>query len=185
MNTDTLSDIMLNLPYSDLINMCLVYQLSNKVCGTDFWKRKIQYDYNIIPKSTNYKKEYKKLYDIQQKVNQMMIILPLVNKNQLLNMTLSKGHFYDQVYEIYFSYLKPNQYEISFLSEGSQEVKLIGYDDLIQFMIKMFYDYPDINITEGQSYTPILYKDLLKWETFIFKDLKEKRLALWKNVLNI
>ena len=38
MNTDTLRDIMLYLPYKDVLAMCSSYQLGHQACHNDFSK---------------------------------------------------------------------------------------------------------------------------------------------------
>ena len=183
MNTDTLQDIMLQLPYKDVLSMCSVYHLSLQTCTDDFWKKKTAIDYDIIGD----RKDYKKLYDIDNLVSNLLSVLKkLVGKKRvIITMELpDHANFYENVSEIYFTihlYKNTYTYEINYLADALVEAS-INEKDLKMFLIKLIYNHPNVLITQGIENYPILLKDLLNWETAWFQDYRNQLINLWQEV---
>lgn len=180
MNLDILRSIMLDLSYKETIALCSTYKLGQLACTNAFWKDKIQHHFNIDVKSTNYKLEYKKLEDIYIMIKKLLKILKsLINERNKFQFLTMKSDFYDDIYEIYFNVDKDNHYELSYVSDRYLKEEWIEEAALIKVLIHLFYNY-DMEVTQGIVESPILYNDLLNWETTIYKDLKEKLLKMWR-----
>ena len=180
MNKDTLTEILLLLSYDDVMSLCSTHPSYNQICY-DFFKNKIYHDYDIIITG---KEEYKKIHKIEILINQLLKVLDKLitptNKYSFVTMTLPNQYFYDNVYEIYFSTDK-NTYEITYVSEDKQEEMVINKDDLIKLMVKLMYKHPDMIIEESMLNLPIMYNDLLNWQTS--KTRKNHLLSIWDEVL--
>lgn len=190
MNTDTLRDIMLYLPYKDVLAMCSAYQLSNQACNNDFWKMKIQIDYDIKVKTSNYKEEYIKLHDINKLVNEFIYVLDaLLDKTKSFTViTLKPDNFFDDdAYEIYFKMTKSNNtyiIEITHLYSDNDKEEMIDIATLKHLLIDLLYHHPNIKITEGTLEYPIMYQDLVTWSTQNYKQRKTYLLQLWHDAKN-
>lgn len=195
MNTDTLRDIMLYLPYKDVLAMCSSYQLGHQACHNDFWKNKIKLDFDITPRSTNYKEEYKKLHKISILVNQFLYVLDSLideystnyTKYVFITFTLSNTYFYDDLYQIYFNITKKNKIpivEINYDYENNLKdtEEVIDIDELKKRIIALMYKYPNLIIREGIHEYPFMYNELLMWQTDLVK--KQQLLKLWEDVIS-
>ncbi len=193
MNIDTLQEIMLNLSYDDVIAMCSTYQLSHQACNDNFWKKKIELDYKIVT-NNNFKNNYKKLYAIEILVKQLFKVLEILGHKYILitmrlpveNGSTTPGHdnFYGLINEIYFIDDSNNYFEITYLSNDEDvEESVIYINDLMILLIGLIYYHPNIIITEGMNEYPILYVDLIKWETTLWQDKRQQLLKLWQDIM--
>jgi hypothetical protein len=178
MNNDTLTEILLLLPYKDVMSFCSVNPSYNQICNNDFFKNKIKHDYGIIVNDNiingNYREEYKKIHKNEILINQLFKVLyKLISpryKYSFITMTLPNNqYFYDNVYEIYFN-TDGNNYEITYLYEDKQEECDISKDDLIQLLIKLIYEHPYMIIKESLLNLPIMYDDLLNLQPTTYKN---------------
>ena len=179
MNSDTLQEIMLLLPYKDVLAMCSTYRVGHQVCNHDFWQRKLTLDYDIVPKSTNYKQEYKTIDNIDKIIHQLLDILLKWPHKRLPTITITLPNhepLMDNIHEIYFI-KDDHHYTVRYVSDY-YETKILTKEKLIQLLISLFYQHPNLIVTENDI--PILYDDLLIWDTYLHNDIKQARLKMWQ-----
>ena len=195
MNSDTLQDIMLYLPYEDVLAMCSSYQFGNQACNDTFWKNKMIVDFNMMVPHSNipYKEKYKRLHDIHILVNQFFMFLEAqldgtqdfyANHQYVILSLPNHGYFFGDLYEMVFIITKENNdydIEIIYSYDHDQTEEPGTMQQLKELMIDLMYKHPDL-IVQDLSGDPILYHDLLASPN---TNKKNKLLKIWQDVKSI
>ena len=210
MNKDTYHEILYHLDIDDIQSFCSLSIDNKTICNdSSFWINLFKRDNVILfRKATNYHEwvnEYRKSLKASRMAKHLLDLLMVEAKKGYavafiqFKTNVLKPLLPNQMIDMYSLYLDKYR-ETSFVINVNRELKLfmslyfnnetnkihdILKDDLLTLLIKIFYNYPNINVTDEKR-QPYIVKDLnqvyddignpLTITRFNFKTLEDRKL---------